>query len=181
MDYHSRGPSTHVLKPGDAAADFVLKDSEGRDQRLSNHTGKIIVLCFFKRDTNRLDNLHLLRLRAVHERLLEKGAVVVGVSLGSVISHADWRAKHNIPFPLLSDPEGRVHDLYDAWHTTLLGRRPAAVRRCTYLIDEDGILRRSYGTPNVVTHAARLVKDVERLKAQRSWGKKDARPRDLMP
>ncbi len=181
MDYHSGATSCLVLKPGDAAADFVLKDSEGRDQRLSNHSGKTIILCFLKRDTNRLDNLQLVRLRAVHSRLVEMGAVVVGVSLGSVTRHAGWRAKHNIPFPILSDPEGRVHDLYDAWHTTLLGRRPAAVRRCTYLIDGDGILRRAYRQPNVVLHASRLVKDVERLKAQRSWGKKDARPKDLMP
>lgn len=170
-----------MLKPGDAAADFVLKDSDSKDQRLSSHSGKIIILCFLKRDTNRLDNLQLLRLRTVHARLIELGAILVCVSLGTVTRHADWRTKHNIPFPILSDPEGRVHDLYDAWHTTLLGRRPAAVRRCTYLIDEDGILRRSYGQPNVLLHASRLLKDVERLKAQRSWGKKDARPKDLMP
>ncbi len=181
MDYHAWAASAHVLMPGDAAADFVLKDSDGKDQRLSNHSGKTIILCFLKRDTNRLDNLHILRLRDAHDRLAALGTVVVGVSLGSVTSHADWRKKHQVQFPILSDPEGRVHDLYDAWHTTLLGRRPAAVRRCTYLIDEDGIIRRSYGMPNVLTHAGRLLKDVQRLKAQRSWGKKDARPKDLMP
>ncbi len=170
-----------MLKPGDAAADFALKDSQGLDQRLSAYSGQTIVLCFFKRDTNRLDNMHLLRLRDVSDKLEEHNAVIVGVSLGSVTTHAAWRNQHGIPFPLLSDPEGRVHDLYDAWRTTLLGRRPLAVRRCTYLIDEDGIIRKSYGGPNVITHAKQVVKDVQRLQAQRSWGKKDARPKDLMP
>lgn len=170
-----------MLRPGDAAPDFVLKDSHGKDRRLSSHAGKPIILSFLKRDTNRMDNMHILRLRDRYDRLQEMGAVVVGVSLGSVNTHAAWRDQHSVPFPLLSDPEGRVHDLYDAWRTTLLGRRPIAVNRCTYLIDEDGIIRRSYGNPNVLTHARQLVKDIERLQAQRSWGKKDARPKDLMP
>ncbi len=170
-----------MLKPGDAAPDFVLKDSSGKDQRLSSHSGKTIILTFLKRDSNRWDNLQILRLRDQHDRLEAMGAIVVGVSLGSVTTHAAWRNQHGVPFHLLSDPEGRVHDLYDAWATTLLGRRPAAVRRCTYLIDEDGIIRRAYGRPNVLTHASQVVKDVQRLQAQRNWGKKDARPKDLMP
>jgi peroxiredoxin Q/BCP len=170
-----------MLHVGDAAADFSLKDSQGIDRRLSAYSGQTIALTFFKRDNNRLDNMRMLRLRDVHDRLGQQGAIVVGVSLGSVTAHAAWRTKHGIPFHLLSDQEGRVHDLYDAWRTTLLGRRPAAVQRCTYLIDDDGIIRKTYAGPNVLTHAARLVKDVERLRAQHSWGKKDARPRDLMP
>ena len=171
----------NVLRPGDAAPDFVLKDSQGKDLRLSVYSGHPIVLCFFKRDTNRLDNIEMLRIRDQHDRLVGMGAVVVGVSLGGVKTHAEWRRKHGIPFHLLSDLEGRVHDLYDAWRTTLLGRRPAAVRRCTYLIDEDGIIRKAYSSPNVITHAKGIVTDVERLQAQRQWGKKDARPRDLLP
>ncbi len=57
-------------------------------------------------------------------------------------------------FTLLSDPEGRVHDLYEAWLTNLLGRTSVAVRRCSYLIDRDGIIRKTYGERMVVATLA---------------------------
>ena len=148
----------------------MLKDSHGKDTRLSAYSGRPIVLCFLKRDTNRLDNLALLRLRDHHGKLAAMGATVVGVSLGSVQTHADWRHKHEVPFHLLSDPEGRVHDLYDAWRTTLFGRSPIAVRRCTFVIDNAGLIRAVHRNVNVFTHAKAVLKDLERLAAQKSWG-----------
>lgn len=170
-----------MLRPGDAAPDFVLKDEAGQDLRLSTFSGRPIVLYFYPRDDGLGGAIEAKRFRDHHEDILGHGAVVVGVSLDGTESHGVFRARHDLPFHLVSDPDGRVHDLYEAWHTTLFGRTRFAVRRCTYLIDEDGIIRRVYRSVNVVGHARQVVKDLERLAAQRSWGKPNAKLKDLKP
>jgi thioredoxin-dependent peroxiredoxin len=159
-----------VLKPGDAAPDFVLKDADGRDVRLSSFLGRPVVLYFFPKDNTPGCTMEAKRFRDHHGDIAATGAVVVGVSLDDVATHCAFRDKHQLPFHLLADPEGRVHDLYDAWRTTLFGRSHLGVRRCTYLIGPDGLVREVYRNVNVniLGHAKQVVKDLERLRSQ-NW------------
>ena len=170
-----------MLRPGDASPDFVLRDAQGKDVRLSSFSGKPIVLYFYPKDHTPGCTLEAKRFRDAYEDIASHGAVVVGVSLDSSDSHCDFQERHGIPFHLLSDVDGRVHDLYEAWRTTLLGKTSLGVRRCTYLIDGDGIIRKAYARVNVLTHANQVVQDLARLDAQKQWGKKDARLKDLQP
>ena len=170
-----------MLKPGDAAPDFVLHDADGKDVRLSTFSGRLIVLFFYPRDHTPGCTIQVKRFRDAFDGIQQHGAVLVGVSLDSSEDHAAFRDHCNLPFILLSDRDGYVHDLYEAWRTSMLGKVALAVRRCTYLIDEDGIIRKAYSRVNVWTHARSVVADLERLRAQRQWGKKDARLKDLMP
>lgn len=159
----------------------MLLDADGNELRLSKFSGQPIVLYFYPKDHTPGCTLEAKRFRDAYEDIAAQGAVVVGVSLDDSDSHCGFRDKHELPFHLVSDPDGRVHDLYEAWRTTLLGKTSIAVRRCTYLIDEDGIIRKTYGRVNVLTHAKSVVSDLQRMSAQRDWGKKDAKPKDLMP
>ncbi len=170
-----------MLLPGDAAPDFVLPDPDGKDVRLSTFSGKPIVLYFYPKDNTPGCTIEAKRFRDEYEEIARHGAVVVGVSLDDPDSHCGFRDQYGIPFHLLSDTDGYVHDLYEAWRTTLFGKTSLAVKRCTYLIDRDGIIRKAYGRVNVMNHAKNVVKDLERLDAQRQWGKKDARIKDLLP
>lgn len=160
-----------MLKPGDAAPDFVLKDADGKDVRLSGFSGSPIVLYFYPKDNTPGCTIQSKRFRDHHAEITALGAVVVGVSLDPVESHRQFAEECDLPFPLLADPDGRVHDLYDAWRTTLLGRSSLAVRRCTFLIDGDGIIYEVYRTVNVFTHAHTVLKDLQRMKAQKAWPK----------
>jgi peroxiredoxin Q/BCP len=158
-----------MLKPGDAALDFVLKDQDGRDVRLSSFSARPIVLFFYPKDLTPGCTIQAKGLRDHMDDLAKHNAVVVGVSLDRPEKHHEFQETCGLPYPLLSDPEGRVHDLYDAWRTTLLGRSHLAVRRCTFVIDADGIIRAVHKTVNVFTHAKAVVKDLERMAAQKSW------------
>lgn len=158
-----------MLRPGDAAPDFVLKDADGQDVRLS-HIGGPIVLYFYPADNTPGCTLEAKGFRDQHEEIAKAGATIVGVSMDDPESHCGFRDKHEIPFHLLSDPDGRAFDLYEAWRTSLFGRSPLAVRRCTFLIDEDGIIRAVYRNVNVFRHAKQVMQDLERMKAQKSWG-----------
>lgn len=170
-----------MLRPGDAAPDFVLHDDEGQDIRLSGFNGRSIVLYFYPKDNTPGCTIEAKRFRDAYEEIAAHGAVVVGVSLDDSDSHCGFKEKHDLPFHLLSDPDGHVHDLYEAWRTSLFGKTSFAVKRCTYLIDEDGIIRKAYSRVNVLNHAKQVVQDLTRMKAQRDWGKKGARIKDLQP
>lgn len=160
-----------MLREGDAAPDFVLKDADGNDVRLSSFSGKPIVLYFYPKDSTPGCTIQAKGLRDRYEEIAEHGAVVVGVSLDDVESHCAFRDRLDLPFILLADPDGRVHDLYEAWRTSLFGRSRFAVRRCTFIIDETGIIAKSYSNVNVMGHAKQVIKDLARLAAQNSWGK----------
>lgn len=158
-----------VLRPGDAAPDWVLKDQDGRDLRLSSLSGRPIVLTFFGRAGTLPDLLDLRRLRTRHDAIAGQGAVVVVVSLDKMEEQAKLRDAEELPFTLTSDPEGHTVDLYDAWRTMLFGRVPLAVRRCTYLIDAMGIIRNVYRA-SPFGNARSIIRDLKRLAAQASWG-----------
>lgn len=160
-----------MLRPGDAAPDFVLKDADGNDVRLSSFSGRPILLFFYPRDNTAGCTMEAKRLRDSSAEFARHGAQLVGVSMDSPETHCAFRDKHDLPFTLLSDPEGRVHDLYSAWRTHLLGRRPIGVRRSSFLIDGDGIIRVVYKRVRPLTHARQVLKDLERMEAQESWGK----------
>lgn len=156
-----------MLLTGDAAPDFALDDADGNKRRLSSFSGQPIVLYFYPRDNTPGCTIQAKRFRDSYEEISAAGAVVVGVSLDSSDTHCGFRDHHDLPFHLLSDPEGHVHNLYEAWRTSLIGKTALAVKRCTYLIDGDGIICKAYGRVNVLTHAKQVVQDLARLDAQR--------------
>ncbi|HEX2067041.1 MAG TPA: peroxiredoxin, partial [Candidatus Thermoplasmatota archaeon] len=68
-----------MLRSGDAAPDFVLKDADGRDVRLSGFSGRPIVLYFYPRDHTPGCTLQAKGFRDHHADIAALGAVVVGV------------------------------------------------------------------------------------------------------
>jgi peroxiredoxin Q/BCP len=58
---------------------------------------------------------------------------VIGVSFDSAESHKKFIAQYKLNFRLLSDPDGKIVDLYDA---RVVGRKMA--RRVSFLIGLDG-------------------------------------------
>ena len=64
---------------------------------------------------------------------------MVGISRDPVESHRRFHESLSLPFPLVSDPEGRIMKLYDVQRRLGLG-----TSRITYLIDKNGIIRGAF-------------------------------------
>lgn len=152
-----------MLKVGDAAPDFVLENADGDPVRLSSFIGAPVILYFYPKDHTPGCTIQAQRFRAEHDAIQDAGGVLLGVSMDASDAHCTFRDKHDLPFHLLADTDGRVHDMYDAWRTKLLGRNSLGVRRCTYLIDSDGIIRRVYKNVGVLGHAKKVREDLELL------------------
>ncbi len=83
----------------------------------------------------------------------EAGIRVYGVSLDSPESHRQFREKHNLNFPLLTDEGGRAAEALG-----VLSDRGYA-NRVTFLLDPDGKIARTYPEVSPETHADEILKD----------------------
>ncbi len=84
--------------------------------------------------------------------------MVLGVSRDSLASHEKFRDKLKLPFDLLSDPDETVCRKFDVIREkTLYGRKFMGVERSTFLIDEQGKLRREWRKVKVKGHAAEVL------------------------
>jgi peroxiredoxin len=127
---------------GAHAPDFTLKDGEGREWRLSEQKGRVVVLLFYPGDETPVCTKQMCSVRDNWEQYQETGAEVVGVSTDSVESHKKFAEHHSLPLRLLSDPDRRVSEMYGA-KSWLPGRSARSV----IVIDADGRVRHNKAQP----------------------------------
>jgi peroxiredoxin Q/BCP len=124
------------MKTGESAPDFTLKDGDGRDWKLSEQRGKIVVLLFYPGDNTPVCTKQMCSVRDNWADYAATGAAVVGISTDSAASHKNFAAKYDLPLTLLSDEAGAVAKTYDA-QSWLPGRAARAV----VVIDKNGVIR----------------------------------------
>ena len=128
-----------MLKIGDKAPDFTLKDKNGNDVSMSDFLGKKVVLYFYPKDNTPGCTRQACAFGAVYQEFQKKNVEVIGISKDSVASHIKFAEKHNLPFILLSDPERIAIEGYGVWQEKVMcGKKGMGVVRTTFIIDENG-------------------------------------------
>ena len=90
--------------------------------------------------------------------------VVLGVSTDSIASHQKFADKYGLAFPLLSDPDAHVAQLYDVWkEKSMYGKTYIGINRETFLIDKEGIVRKIWHKVKPDDHAQEVLEAVEEL------------------
>jgi peroxiredoxin Q/BCP len=134
-----------MLETGTKAPEFTLADQNGEMHSLSDYRGQKVILYFYPKDSTAGCTKEACGFRDRYPDIREKGAVILGVSKDSVKSHKNFEEKQELPFTLLSDPDKEVIQLYDVWQEkTMYGKKVFGVERSTYLIDEDGVIIKTY-------------------------------------
>jgi len=143
-----------LVDVGEKAPDFTLLSDSGSEVSLSDFRGKKVVLYFYPKDGTPGCTEEARGFRDLARKFDREGAVILGVSKDSVESHQTFREKNKLPFTLLSDPEGKVLDLYGVRKKkSLYGRTFMGTERTTFLIDEAGTIRKVYRKVKVKGHA----------------------------
>ena len=101
---------------GQTAPAFRLQDQAGHWRSPADYHGHWLVLYFYPKDFTPGCTTEVCTFRDDIAKLRQAGAGVVGVSLDDVKSHAEFAAKYRVPFPLLSDADRKVSQLYDMIH-----------------------------------------------------------------
>src|SRR2546429_3383474 len=124
------------VESGAQAPDFTLKDGEGRDWRLSDKRGRVVVLLFYPGDETPICTRQMCSVRDRWADYSATGAEVVGISTNTVESHKSFTEHYDLPLRLLADVDRKVADLYGA--QSLI---PGKVARSVFVIDAKGVLR----------------------------------------
>ena len=138
------------LPVGSMAPDFTVADDTGQNVSLASLRGKNVVLVFYPGDNTPGCTKQLCQMRDNWDRLKAKNVQVYGVNPQTASSHAGFRQKQKLPFPLLVDNGQGVAKMYHA--------SGPFVKRTVYLIDVDGkirLARRGAPSPNEVLAALR--------------------------
>ena len=148
-----------MLQKGDKAPYFEGPDQDGNIIRLSDFTGRRLVLYFYPKDSTPGCTAEACDLRDNYERFLSQGYAVVGVSKDSAASHRKFIEKYSLPFPLISDPETVILQAYEAWgEKKNYGKVSMGTLRKTYVIDENGIITDIISKVDTKNHSAQILK-----------------------
>jgi peroxiredoxin Q/BCP len=147
-----------MVEEGQPAPDFELSSDSGEQIRLSDLRGKPIVLYFYPKDDTPGCTRQACDIRDAWGDFQRAGAVVLGVSPDGEASHAKFKAKFELPFPLLADTDHRVSEAYGVWgERSFAGRTFMGVERSTFVIDADGNVSRVMRKVDPKTHAADVL------------------------
>ncbi len=139
------------LEPGDAAPDFTLTDADGKQVTLSALRGRQVIVYFYPAAMTPGCTKEACDFRDSIASLAAAGVTVLGISPDAPAKLAKFRDRDGLNFPLLSDPDHKVHEAYGAWGEKKLS---------TFVIGEDGKISRPYYNVKATGHVARLRQDL---------------------
>jgi peroxiredoxin Q/BCP len=149
-----------AVAEGGEAPPFDLPDQHGRQRRLSDYRGRWVVLYFYPRDDTPGCTMEACQFRDGLDQLHSMGADVLGISVDSPESHAQFAGKFSLPFPLLSDADGGVARSYGS----LLSLGPLQVaKRHTFIIDDYGKVAKIYRKVKPRGHGKEVLADIRML------------------
>ncbi len=151
-----------VLLENTNAPDFSLQDDAGKTVRLSDFKGKDVVLYFYPKDDTPGCTTEACNFRDDYSAYEKAGVVILGVSPDSVKSHAKFKAKYHLPFPLLADEDHKVCEQFGAWGSkSMYGRQYDGVLRTTYLIGKDGKIKKVFEKVSPAEHSTEILAGIK--------------------
>ncbi|HYA38236.1 MAG TPA: peroxiredoxin [Candidatus Methylomirabilis sp.] len=151
---------------GKAVPDVEVQATGGKSLRLRDLKGKFTVLYFYPKDDTPGCTLEGQGFRDQHDRLKKLKAVVYGVSRDSLASHEKFKTKFKFPFDLIADEDEKLCQLFDVIREkSLYGRKYLGVDRSTFILDQDGVLRREFRGVKVKGHVDEVVGEIKKLQS----------------
>jgi peroxiredoxin Q/BCP len=128
-----------MLKEGDKAPAFTLKDQNGEKVKLSDLKGQPVVVYFYPRADTPGCTTQACGIRDRSDDYAATGARVLGISPDEVSEIAKFAGKFDLDFTLLADPDHKVAEKYGAWgEKSMYGKKYLGVLRNTYIVDAKG-------------------------------------------
>jgi peroxiredoxin Q/BCP len=150
-----------LVKEGSPAPDFTLTSDSGERVRLSQFRGRPVVLYFYPKDDTPGCTAQACGIRDVYGELEREGAVVLGVSPDDERSHVKFKRKYELPFTLLADADHHVAEQYGVWaEKKYMGRTYWGINRSTFVIGEDGNVKRVMHKVKPDTHADEVLESL---------------------
>ena len=152
------------VEEGRKAPDFTAATDGGGKLKLSDLRGKPVVLYFYPKDDTPGCTTEACGFRDAQPDFGKLKAQVIGVSKDSVARHDKFKAKYELPFPLVSDEDGKICEKYGTWiEKSLYGRKYMGIDRATFLIDKTGTVAKVWRKVKVAGHVAEVLQALKAL------------------
>ena len=146
------------LNVGDQAPDFSALNEKGETVKLSDFSGKKLVLYFYPKDDTPGCTAEACSLRDGYPKFIAQGYAILGVSPDSVKKHVKFIEKYDLPFSLLADEDKAVSNAYGVWGPKkFMGRSYEGVHRTTFVIDASGKIEEIIEKVDTKNHAEQLL------------------------
>jgi thioredoxin-dependent peroxiredoxin len=151
-----------MLPPGTSAPDFALPDQHGNTVRLADLRGQWVLLWWYPKAQTPGCTVEGQSIRDRADDFAAANCVVLGASFDTVQGNRDFAEMQGFDFALLSDVD---HSVGAAYEVVRAGdqRYGGFAERYSYLIDPEGVIRRSYSVSDVTTHAHDVLHDLSEL------------------
>lgn len=145
---------------GERLPEILGKDQDGKEIRLSDFSGRKLVLYIYPKDSTPGCTNQACNLRDNYHALLAKDYAVVGVSVQDAKSHKKFIEKYQLPFPLIADTEKQlVTELGVYGEKKMYGRTTMGTFRTTFIANEEGVIDRILGPKEIKVkeHAEQIL------------------------
>jgi thioredoxin-dependent peroxiredoxin len=150
------------LKAGDRAPEFSGSNQDGKIIKLSDYSGRKLILYFYPKDDTPGCTAEACNLNDNYNVWLDKGFEVVGVSPDNVKSHRKFKEKYNLKFDLIADTEKQILQDYGAWgEKSMYGKKYMGVLRKTFVIDENGLIQDVFEKVETKNHTKQILNKLE--------------------
>ncbi len=147
-----------MLKIGSKAPNFKLKDQNSKEYSLKNFKGNRIVLYFYPKDDTPGCTIEAKDFSELLAKFKKQNAVIIGISKDSVESHNKFTCKYELKLLLLSDPDHKTIEDYGVWQEKKnYGKTYMGIVRTTYLIDENGKIKKIWEKVKAKGHAEEVL------------------------
>lgn len=146
------------------AKNFFLNSQLGSEMSLDNFKDKKIVLFFYPKDNT---PGWIIEAKDFQEKISEfekYNTQVLGISKDSIKSHIKFANLLNLTYPLLSDSEGEICNIYDVLkEKSMFGKKYLGIERATFLINEKREIVREWRKVSIAGHVDEVINEIKKI------------------
>lgn len=144
-------------------ADFSAAMTGGLTFQLSGRAARHTVLFFYPKDNTPGCTTEAIAFRELYPQFSAAGAEVYGISRDSLRSHEGFKAKLDLPYELISDPEEALCTQFGVMKLKqMYGKTVRGIERSTFVIDAEGRLVKEWRGVKVAGHVDEVLEFVAR-------------------
>jgi peroxiredoxin Q/BCP len=149
-----------MLEAGAKLPDLAVPDDSGNAVSLATLGGPAVIYFYPKADTPGCTN-ESMQFRDAYADFKQRGVAIYGVSRDSVAAQAKFKAKYELPFPLLADTDSKLCDAFGVIvEKNMYGKKSMGIQRSTFYVDAAGKIAKVWPKVSVAGHAEEVLKSL---------------------
>ncbi|HWL28303.1 MAG TPA: peroxiredoxin, partial [Burkholderiaceae bacterium] len=146
---------------GQAIPPFTATSTHG-DVSTDDLRGQYSILYFYPKDNTPGCTTQAQNFRDRHDEFDAAGCRIFGISRDTLKSHEGFTSKQALPYPLISDPDERLCELFGVMKLkNMYGKQVRGIERSTFLVNPEGVLVKEWRGLRVPGHVDEVLQTVQ--------------------